>query len=357
MACRVPARPGGLRRSRRSSPGFKALLRCGPAGAAQGRVRADEMRPAAGAALVHRLQAQARRAFQGDIRDQRGNAGQIYYRGMAMIGVRAIALVLCRRGASQHRPAATSSARTAFIRDKIGFESLSRRDPGMKPPTCACRRTARSNRGPGFDPASVDCVIVCTQNPDARVCHHTSAVVTQARALPAPPASTSRWAVPATCAGSRWRPRSCRRTGCVPAAVHRRSVFEDPRPAGLGRRALFGDAATVTWLAPDPVYRCRPAIFGSGGSGPFDRGAAPGKPARDAGQQRVQVQHDRGAGTGADTSRERLSFDDIDLVLLRQGSRFIVDNLGRKLGLLRPDKAPFEAGRQLGNTRVPRRCR
>ena len=47
-------------------------------------------------------------------------------------------------------------------------------------------------------------------------------------------------------------------------------------------------------------------------------------------------------------AREGLSFDDIDLVLLHQGSRFIVDNLGRKLGL-RPEKAPFEAG-LLGNT-------
>ena len=52
-------------------------------------------------------------------------------------------------------------------------------------------------------------------------------------------------------------------------------------------------------------------------------------------------------------AREGLSFDGIDLVLLHQGSRFIVDNLGRKLGL-RPEKAPFEAGNWA--IPCPRRC-
>jgi 3-oxoacyl-[acyl-carrier-protein] synthase-3 len=46
--------------------------------------------------------------------------------------------------------------------------------------------------------------------------------------------------------------------------------------------------------------------------------------------------------------REDLSADDIDLFLFHQGSRFIVDNLTRRLGLP-ADKVPFEAG-QTGNT-------
>ena len=63
------------------------------------------------------------------------------------------------------------------------------------------------------------------------------------------------------------------------AAVHRRSVFEDPRPAGLGHRAAVRRRGDGDWLAPDPVYRCRPAIFGSDGSmGHSIAVPAPGKP-------------------------------------------------------------------------------
>ena len=42
-------------------------------------------------------------------------------------------------------------------------------------------------------------------------------------------------------------------------------------------------------------------------------------------------------------ARENLAPQDIDLFLFHQGSRFIVDNLTRKLGLP-PEKVPFEAG-------------
>jgi len=43
-----------------------------------------------------------------------------------------------------------------------------------------------------------------------------------------------------------------------------------------------------------------------------------------------------------------LSKQDVDLYLFHQGSKFIVDNLGKKLGLA-PERAPFEAA-ELGNT-------
>jgi 3-oxoacyl-[acyl-carrier-protein] synthase III len=47
-------------------------------------------------------------------------------------------------------------------------------------------------------------------------------------------------------------------------------------------------------------------------------------------------------------AREQLTPQDIDVFLFHQGSRFIVDNLARKLELS-PEKAPFEAA-QTGNT-------
>ena len=47
-------------------------------------------------------------------------------------------------------------------------------------------------------------------------------------------------------------------------------------------------------------------------------------------------------------ARENLAPQDIDLFLFHQGSRFIVDNLTRKLELP-PEKVPFEAA-QTGNT-------
>lgn len=269
-----------------------------------------------------------------------------------MIGIRAIASYVPPHRVSNLDRRDAAGKDEAFIRDKIGFESLSRRDPGMETSDLCVQALRALESRPGFDPSAVDCVVVCTQNPDAHGLPHTSAVVHGKLKLPQ---KTASFDISLGCSGyvyglsvaTAFMQANGLRSGLLFTADPYSKILD---PQDWDTELLFGDAATVTWLGEDPVYRCRPAMFGSDGSmGHSIAVPAPGKPLSMLGSNVFkfsmtvvpeQVQ--------AYLAREGLSFDDIDLVLLHQGSRFIVDNLGRKLGLA-AEKAPFEAG-QLGNT-------
>lgn len=269
-----------------------------------------------------------------------------------MIGIRAIASFVPPHRISNIDRRDAAGKDESFIRDKIGFESVSRRDPGMDTSGLCVEAYRALESRPGFDPASVDCVIVCTQNPDAHGLPHTSAVVHGKLGLPQKAASFD---ISLGCSGyvyglsvaTAFMQANGLRSGLLFTADPYSKILD---PQDWDTELLFGDAATVTWLAENPVYRCRPAMFGSDGSmGHSIAVAAPGEPLAMLGSNvfkfSMTVVPEQ---VRAYLVRERLSFDDIDVVLLHQGSRFIVDNLGRKLGLA-PEKAPFEAGR-LGNT-------
>jgi 3-oxoacyl-[acyl-carrier-protein] synthase-3 len=108
---------------------------------------------------------------------------------MAMIGIRAIASYVPPHRVSNLDRRDAAGKDEAFIRDKIGFESLSRRDPGMETSDLCVQALRALESRPGFDPSAVDCVGVCTQNPDAHGLPHTSAVVHGKLKLPQKTAS------------------------------------------------------------------------------------------------------------------------------------------------------------------------
>jgi len=269
-----------------------------------------------------------------------------------MIGIRAIASYVPANRVSNIDRRDAAGKDEAFIRDKIGFESVSRRDPGMETSDLCVQAYRALESRPGFDPASVDCIIVCTQNPDAHGLPHTSAVVHGKLGLPRKAAGFD---ISLGCSGyvyglsvaTAFMQANGLRCGLLFTADPYSKILD---PEDWDTELLFGDAATVTWLGEDPVYRCRPAMFGTdGGMGHSIAVPAAGEPLAMLGSNvfkfSMTVVPEQ---VHAYLAREGLAFDDIDQVLLHQGSRFIVDNLGRKLGLA-PAKAPFEAG-QLGNT-------
>ena len=223
-----------------------------------------------------------------------------------MIGIRAIASYVPPRRVSTSTPRRRRQGRGVHPRQaRLRIAVAARPGHGNLRPVRAGVPRARSR--PGFDPASVDCVIVCAEPRRAR------------------PAAPRPWSTASS--GCRRRqlrhlaglfrlrvrarggdpPRSCRRNGLRSGLLFTADPYSKILdPQDWDTELLFGDAATVTWLAPDPVYRCRPAIFRIRRQhGPFDRGARARQTARDAGQQRVQVQHDRGAGAGAGLPRAR----------------------------------------------------
>ena len=269
-----------------------------------------------------------------------------------MIGIRSIASYVPAGRVSNLARREQAGKDESFIRDKIGFETLARRDPAEDTSDlCVAALRALESKG-GFALDGVDCLVVCTQNPDGHGLPHTAAVVHGKLGLGP---GVACFDISLGCSGYVYGLAVVRafmeanglRSGLLFTADPYSKIIA---PGDWDTDLLFGDAATVTWLASEPVYSCRPGMFASDGSmGHSIAVAGAGEPLRMLGSNGFkfsmtvvpeQIQ--------SYLSREGLSLADFDVVLLHQGSRFIVDNLARRLGLP-AGKAPFEAG-QLGNT-------
>lgn len=269
-----------------------------------------------------------------------------------MIGIRAVGSYVPGTSVSNLDRAADAGKDAAFIIDKIGFQYLSRREPSQESSDLCVEAFADLKARTGLDPATVDCVIVCTQNPDGHGIPHTSAVVHKKLGLGNQVASFD---ISLGCSGyvyglsvaTAFMQANGLRNGLLFTADPYSKILD---PADWDTELLFGDAATVTWLAEDPVYTCRPALFGTDGSlGHSITVPAPGEKLRMLGSNvfkfTMTVVPEQITGY---LEREGLAVEDVDLFLLHQGSRFIVESMARRMGLP-ADKVPFGAART-GNT-------
>lgn len=269
-----------------------------------------------------------------------------------MIGIKAIGSHIASNRVSNIARKDEAGKDEAFIRDKIGFESLAKRDAGQETSDLCVAAYEALRMQPSFDGSAIDCLIVCTQNPDAHGLPHTSAVVHRKLGLGHDVASFD---ISLGCSGyvyglsmiTAFMAANGLRSGLLFTADPYSKIIDQK---DWDTELLFGDAATVTWLGEDPIYRCRPAIFGTDGSlGHSISVAERGGQLKMLGSNVFKFSMTAvPAQVQRYLEREALSLEDIDLVLLHQGSRFIVDNLSRKLNLP-SEKAPFEAG-QTGNT-------
>jgi 3-oxoacyl-[acyl-carrier-protein] synthase-3 len=269
-----------------------------------------------------------------------------------MIGIKAIGTYVAPGCVSNIERREEAGKDEAFIRDKIGFESLARREADQETSDLCVAAYQALQADPAFDGSAIDCLIVCTQNPDAHGLPHTSAVVHRKLGLGHDVAAFD---ISLGCSGyvyglsvmTAFMAANGLRSGLLFTADPYSKIID---AQDWDTELLFGDGATVTWLSTDPVYRCRPAMFGTDGSlGHSISVAGPGAPLRMLGSNVFKFSMTAvPAQIHRYLEREGLSQGDIDLFLFHQGSRFIVDNLARKLGLP-PAKAPFEAG-QTGNT-------
>src|SRR6185437_9226144 len=64
-----------------------------------------------------------------------------------------------------------------FIRDKIGFLRVSRKAPEQETSDLCLRAFAALEAKRDIDRAAIDCLVVCTQNPDGHGLPHTAAVL------------------------------------------------------------------------------------------------------------------------------------------------------------------------------------
>lgn len=269
---------------------------------------------------------------------------------MAVIGIAAIGSYVPGNPISNLERAAAAGKSSEFIEDKIGFRQVARKAPDEDTSDLCVRAFQALTAKQALDPQRTDFLAVVTQNPDGHGLPHTSARVHAKLGLPQ---GIAAFDISLGCSGYVYG------LGIAAAFMEANGLTQgllftaDPyskviAPADYDTELLFGDAAAVTLLSGRPAYRLLRSRFGSDGS---------------LGHS-IQVRDGRLSMLGSNVFKftmtvvpeqieaclkdNGLSKRDVDLYLLHQGSKFIVDNLGKKLGVS-PEQAPFEAA-LLGNT-------
>lgn len=222
-----------------------------------------------------------------------------------------------------------------FVLEKIGVRSVSRAAPDEYASDMCVAAYQALQEKVSFDAAEIECIVVCTQNPDAGGLPHVSAIV-HGRIKGADDCAC--FDIGLGCSGYVYA-LSVVRAFMGANGMRRGLLFtSDPYSKIVNRgdrntSLLFGDAATVTLLSDQGSWLPQSFAFGTRGSG--------GQNIRK--KDEVLEMNGRAVFNFSATvvpgqisglmAREGLGIDDIDLFFLHQGSRFIVDTLRERLGI------------------------
>lgn len=187
-----------------------------------------------------------------------------------MIGIKAIASYLPSTSIDNVQQGAKFGEDEAFMRSKIGALQLPRKGEAEDTSDLAAAAVkALMLRQPAFDLASVDALVVVTQNGDGSGLPHTSAIVQEKLGLPK---TVAAFDVSLGCSGyvyglyvlKGFMQASGLANGVlITADPYSKIVDPEDRVTSL----LFGDAATATWLGTDPYWALDDVAFGTDGSG------------------------------------------------------------------------------------------
>ena len=187
-----------------------------------------------------------------------------------MIGLKSIASYVPLEGVDNYAQGAKFGKDQDFIFGKIGSTFLPRKDEHQETSdlgVAAARNLFAAN--PALDPASIDVVIVVTQNGDAEGLPHTAAIVQHKLGLST---AVAAFDVSLGCSGYVYGLYAMK--GFMEATGLRNGLLitADPYskivdPEDRNTTMLFGDAATATWMGEDAPWQLGKSLFGSDGAG------------------------------------------------------------------------------------------
>ncbi len=239
-----------------------------------------------------------------------------------------------------------------FLRQRTGMLELARKDPAEETSDLCVHAFRRLQEETGLDPQAVDCLVVCTQNPDGHGLPHTSAIVHGKLDLATRCACFD---LSLGCSGYIYGLSVIQgfmqvngfRCGVLITADPYSKVID---PADKNTSLLFGDGATATLLGEAPLWRIGHCVFGTWGAQwqaiqvrSEDRLFAM------AGRAVVEFCSTLIPANIHDTLRRNgLRIEQIDRFLAHQGSRYIVELITRRMGL-DAKRVPFVCA-NYGNT-------
>lgn len=270
-----------------------------------------------------------------------------------MIGIKAIAGYLPERRVSNVDRAEEAGKDVDFITDKVGFTSLLRKgDDEDTSDLCVKAFDALVAKMPAVEREKIDCLIVVTQNPDGSGLPHTSAIVHHKLGLSEDVAAFD---VSLGCSGFVYALDVIQAFMNAQGMQHGLLFTCDPYskvidPQDFNTELLFGDAAAVAYIAENPVFVSKKSTFSTNAklshSIKVDEKTRTlsmlGNNVFKFAMSKVPRQIEKCLAING------LDKDDIDLYLMHQGSKYIVDNLVPALDV-DASKVPFLAA-ETGNT-------
>jgi 3-oxoacyl-[acyl-carrier-protein] synthase III len=272
---------------------------------------------------------------------------------MGMIGIKAIASYLPERVISNLDRAEEAGKDEAFITDKVGFTSLLRKNEGHETSDLCVKAFERLlEENPEINRDDIDCLIVCTQNPDGFGLPHTSAIVQTKLGLTE---NVAAFDISLGCSGFVYTLDVMQSFMLAQGLKHGLLFTADPYskvidPKDFNTELLFGDAAAVTYLGENPVFVSRKSTFNTNGK--LSHSIKIDEDTRVLSMLGNNVFKFAVTKVPAQVTkclaRNEMDKEDVDLYLMHQGSKYIVDALVEALGV-DATKVPFMAA-ETGNT-------
>lgn len=223
----------------------------------------------------------------------------------------------------------------AFIENKIGATRLPRKPAEQDTSDMAVEAVRRLLESePSLTPEAIDALVVVTQNPDGDGLPHTSAIVQDKLGLPTRVAAFD---VSLGCSGyvyglylmKGFLEASGLRNGLLVTADPYSKVLT---PGDRVTALLFGDAATASWIGPEPDWTLGEVAYGTDGSGAAHLICSGGRLSMNGRQvfnfaATKVAPHIRGV-----IEKAGLTAEEIDAFLIHQGSGAIVDAVSRRFG-------------------------
>ena len=271
-------------------------------------------------------------------------------KGQTMLGIQSIASYLPKGCVDNLEQADRFETDREFVEQKIGVSSLPRFEAEDSVVSASVSAFKSLCEKESVDPAEIECVVLCTQNPDNGGLPHNSALVHAELGLSEDCACFD---IGLGCSGYVYG-LSVIQSFMAANGMKKGLLFTcDPyskilNPEDKNTCLLFGDAASVTLISDTPRYILSSAKFATKGSGSAalqkndNLLEMNGRAVFNFALQDVPKQIKRVL------ENAELTMDSVDIFLLHQGSRFMLENVIKRAGMP-AEKAPIRLS-STGNT-------
>jgi len=265
-----------------------------------------------------------------------------------LIGIERIGVYIPETKEDNYEKRSTFNIDQNFIDDKVGVRYTAKKSDQEETSDLCIRAYSDLKKKVPVESEEIGLIVVVTQNPDNNGLPHTSAIVHDRLNLPEKCAAFD---ISLGCSGyvyglstviSFMKENEIEKGLLFTADPYSKIIDCKDKNTSL----LFGDAATVTLLSSDPVWKLGKSDFGTYGKGADALCVKDGKLFMD-GRKIFNFSATTVVKSIKNTlAKNNLTVDQVETFLLHQASKYLVDMIAFRIGV---DKVPFFA-KDYGNT-------